>query len=461
MTETATTFRLPAERTSPAALVQQVHRRLKGRHWARIEVRFSSQTAGRFPIDMVRDQLAALASEAGLKCAVSVRPIEMPLDDALGQHIVRLVPPPGRPEVQALAAGGGWRTRLLKRWPLLARFGGAPAAAQPERESLAEASELERQAEPQAAAVSQRQATELLLRALAAAVADEVPALAKVPVRRVVVTVRNDALHTALRRLTVDDAPRAADWLRRQLLETHRFAVDPVLQLLYRHEPKVLGEGTRAAGGGDLELHLLRELAIEPDDTAPAPAPAAADAPVMHEPMPLHTAASAPQTQYETALPRTGGASPVDLPTAMPVADPVLCVRVLGTTQGPYDKPFELHFDRLPARFDRAALVDAGFGQAHGEAISVVSQSCPLTVDRGPDGGLRVQAGLRRTAGAVGAADAGRAMYFRDDTRAPIVGTVDLHNGREVLIVNDPHTVVDPRSGARLHPLVIELHLAQ
>ncbi len=457
MTETATTFSLPADRTSPAALVQQVHRRLKGRHWARIEVRFSTQAAGAFPIDLVRDQLAALAGEAGLKCAVSVRPIEMPLDDALGQHIVRLVPPPGRAEVKAPAAGG-WLARLLQRWPRLARFGGAPAAAQDQAEATAQATAPSRQAAPPVAAVSQRQATELLLRALAAAVADEVPALAKLPVRRVVVTVRNDELHAALRRLTVDDAPRAADWLRRQLQETHRFAVDPGLELQYRHEPKVLGEGTRAAGGGDLELHLLRERAIEPDEAAPAPG--AVDVPVMHEPMPLHTATTTPQAQYETALPSVAGASTVDLPTAMPAAEPLLRVRVLGTTQGPYDTPFELRFDRLPARFDRAALVDAGFGQAHGEAISVVSQSCPLSVDRGPDGGLRVQAGLRRAAGAAGATDMGRAMYYRNDTRAPLVGTVDLHSTREVLIVNDPHSVVDPRSGTPLHPLLIELQLA-
>jgi hypothetical protein len=143
-----------------------------------------------------------------------------------------------------------------------------------------------------------------------------------------------------------------------------------------------------------------------------------------------------------------------DAATLLPASPPptLVLVRVLGTLQKDFDEPIELRFDALPARFDRAALQGTAFAAEHGALLAVVSNSCPLIIARAEEGGLCLQASMRKLA------DGGElAMYYLRDTLAALAAETALPEGGLQLVVNVPGGVHDPVGGRTLPALVVEV----
>lgn len=420
MSQQSKDFRLAGSQATVAEVVRLVHRQIKAPGVSRIEVRFSRQSREAFSVDQAFDRLTALVKESGLSCQVSVRAHELPLDDARGEHVVRLfgaVPKPAPAQAQAPA----W-ARWVRGLPLIGRL--APATATSGGKPARPVNEW-----PAVPDLPRGQAVELLCKALSVAAANEEPHLHDSPVHRVKIIVRRPELHKALQPVVDQAAQQAAAWLRKELASRQR-VTSADLRVIYAYALQGDGERTQVVGRGDLEVQLLREPEPEIHPAQPAGAEGATALPV--------TLATAMLDDRATAMPERSG--------------PALTLRVLGTTHERFIEPFELCFDALPARFDRAALHAGGFGRLHGQALTVASQSCPLTIDRAGDGGLRLHATARAS---------GSAMYFRDSDRSGIVGTVDLPTSQATLIVNEAQGLVDPTSRERLYPLVIELQLRE
>lgn len=443
-------FTLADKQATVAGVTKLVNRHLRGQTLRRVEVRFSTQAAQPFDTNAAMQQLKGLLREHGLSAVeVSVRAMELAMDDATGEHRVRLLhkemapPSPAGTTVGGRTGGrfGNLLARLLPGRRASAAGAGQAGQGSTQIGAAAPAAAVV-PAPPAEPAVPQKRAVELLKQALALAVRDEGPMLGEVAVQSLHITVRQAGLHQAMGPLVARDAAGAGLWAARLLAE-HQIAAAPGLRVAYTYKPPQQGEHTEVVAGSDVEIHLSREaLAAEPQ---PQPVPRAA----------------APQTRAEPTL---GTLMPLDrlgnrvddgatiLPRAE-LAPAALTVRVLGTTECNFDAPFELRFDRLPATFDRAALQRAGFASRHGAALRVASQSCPLVIDRDADGGLVLRAGARPGTTEL-------PMYFRADNQVGVLGKVALRTRTEVLVVNGPLPLVDPASGERLHPLVIELALA-
>ncbi len=462
-------FTLADKQATVAGITRLINRHLRGSSLRRVEVRFSTQASQPFDPNVAMPQIKGLLREHGLAAVeVSVRALELAIDDAAGEHRVRLL----HKEMTQPAAGAatvgnrfGGRFEGLLSHLLPARLGRAPQAGQGSTQVLAPQPQPVAPQPPAEPALPQKRAVELLKQALAVAVRDEGPMLGDVAVQSLHITVRQAGLHQALDPLVARDAAGAGLWAARLLAE-HRIAAAPGLRVAYTYKPPQQGEHTEVVVGSDVEIHLSREaLATVP---APRTVPAVRPAPVpTHDdavPMPARWPAQAAGLPQALADPCLGTIMPMDCvadsvdegATIMPrtvLPQAALTVRVLGTTECNFDTPFELHFDALPATFDRATLQRGGFAARHGAALRVASQSCPLVIDRDADGGLVLRASARPGTTEL-------PMYFRADNQAGVLGTVLLRTRAEVLVVNGPLPLVDPASGERLHPLVIALALA-
>jgi len=433
-------FTLADKQATVAGVTKLINRHLRGQPLRRVEVRFSTHAGQPFDPNAAMQQIKGLLREHGLSAVeVSVRALELAIDDAAGEHRVRLL---HKDEAQPSPAAGSFGSRLGERTG--GRFSGLLARLVPGRRASAPmaghgATQLTQvpvpQPQPKAPqppaepAVPQKRAVELLKQALAVAVRDEGPTLGDVAVQSLRITVRLASLHQALSPLVARDAVGAGQWATRLLAE-HQIAAGPGLRVAYDYKPPQQGEHTEVVAGSDVEVHLSREA------LAPVPLP-----------QPRHEPAQA------TLMPVPGVDEGATLMPRAQAPQAALTVRVLGTTERNFDAPFELRFDSLPATFDRAALQRGGFAARHGAALRVASQSCPLVVDRDADGGLVLRAGARPGTTQL-------PMYFRADNQVGVMGTVALRTPAEVLVVNGPLPLVDPASGERLHPLVIELALA-
>lgn len=468
-------FTLADKQATVAGVTKLINRHLRGTSLRRVEVRFSTQASQPFDPNVAMPQIKGLLREHGLSAVeVSVRALELAIDDAAGEHRVRLL---HKDMTQPAAGGasvgnrfGGRFAGLLSRL-VPGRLGRAPQAGQGSTQVLAPQPQPVAPQPPAEPAVPQKRAVELLKQALAVAVREEGPMLGDVAVQSLHITVRQAGLHQALSPLVARDAAGAGQWAARLLAE-HQIAAGPSLRVAYIYKPPLQGEHTEVVAGSDVEIHLSREAlapASQPAPRAPSPAVHPAPVPVLDDAVPMPArwpapAAALPQAPKALAEPFLGTIMPMDrvddrlddgatiLPRAV-LPQAALTVRVLGTTERNFDAPFELRFDSLPATFDRAALQRGGFATRHGAALRVASQSCPLVIDRDGDGGLVLRAGARPGTTEL-------PMYFRADNQAGVMGTVALRTRAEVLVVNGPLPLVDPASGERLHPLVIEIALA-
>lgn len=437
-------FTLTGKQTTVAGVTKLINRHLRGTTLRRIEVRYSTQVSPPFQQEASQSQIAALLREHGVtNVSVSVRHTEVAIDDAAGEHRVRMIHEQREPSGFGSLFGvgpsfPGWLVRLVP-----GRRSPAPDAG-PADAPLAQQPPAARQP-PAGPAVTERRATELLSQALTLALRGEGPTLDDEPIQGLRVIVRHPDVHFALGALLSRDPSGSSVWAARALAKHKRTAV-AAPHIAYDYQPPQRGEHTEVVGGADIEVQLLRT----PPAAATAPAP---DRDTSARPAVPHLLHKRVDPSHATALPIEGATHDGTLLPATSPPPAALTVRVLGTTERNFDHPFELRFDRLPATFDRQALERGGFAARHGASLRVASQSSPLVIDRDGVGGLVVTAAARPGTNRL-------PMYFRADTHAGVVGTQSLHAQSERLVVNGPMPLVDPVNGGCLHPLVVELALA-
>ena len=416
--------RLAGHQATMKNITRLINRHSGVMQFARVELSFSTQSAERLVPEAAKKSIATLLREHGMGTAlVSVRPHEGPIDDASGEHVVRLFPAEQRGDQPAQRSNGifAWLARWFPRW-----FKTAPAAGS--THALVQPCPAKPSALSNAATVAHlRKAVEL---ACAYVETDTGSAIvvgrnsAQV-VGSAQVVVRLDYLHEALAPMVRDYAAQAAKSIG-DMVRAQGLAVAPTFTVSYAYKPRQEVIGTSYASETDVDVVLRLNGA--------------------------------------TAGPLEPTLDDADLGTAMPVrtltptqpAAAGIQMRVLGTWMGgklqPFAKPFELPVATLPARFDRAALAAAGFASVHPGLLVVASNSCPLLINRGEDGVVRLQVAAR-TAAHGGSLP----MYYQAETLIPLAGEEALGSAALQVVVNDPSGVVDAASGKMLAALVVEL----
>ncbi|MBK7000378.1 MAG: hypothetical protein IPH35_10505 [Rhodoferax sp.] len=425
---------------------------------SRVELRYSSQSENKLAPQMVKDSIAKLLREHGLgQAAVSVRPHAGPIDDASGEHLLRLhhaepkEAPPHTPRPGVLRL---WLARVFPHW-----FAVAPAAT-----AAGAANTSQAQATRKTPTLTNPQAVDYLRRAVAQA-ADYMETQTNTAidttsnqVREARIVVRLDELHAVLGPMLQGQANAvlAAQSIG-DMLRAKGLSVAPTFSVGYAFEPHVETIGTSLASETDLQVVL--HLALNASNASIQPI-----APKNTQRVePTLETAFAADIPTQTLAPDTTTALPAaNPPTTAPTA--ALTVRVLGTLAAgqlqAFEKVFELHYATLPARFDRNALVQAGFGARHPELVQVASNSCPLTLERAPDGGLRTHATSRPSTNGQTAPGTSTIpsipMYYRAESLAPL-GQHDTVSANTRLVVNAPGGVIDRASARTLPALVVEL----
>lgn len=427
--------RLPGRHTTPAQVVRALNRAMGRRPLARVELRYSTQAETPLHAQAAKQAIARLLQQHGQgQVEVSVRAHEGAIDDAAGEHLLRLIPQP-EPEA-ALPAARGWQRLLQGWWPWQgAHAGGAggPAGA-----GKARTEPGLQPAEPGPPPISRPQAVALLRQAVDQAAAtgvtdDAGAANGSTPVAQALVIVRLPGLHAALEPLVRQDGRALAGMLR-----AHGLAVAPAFEVGYRFQPPQGGDGTGYANEGDLEVRLLAH---------PAPAERAGATPARHAA--AHTAMPA-----GTALPAAHG-------TAMPAPEaqqPMLRIRVLGPADAPLPEPLELPPLPLPARLDRETLATAAAALGRplpAEWLAGASQRCPLGLEQDPQGRVLLTAPRR-----VGPTGAQQPLYHDVQTRQPLPERLDWRPGQALrLCVNHPARLLIGAEGQRLPALCLELRV--
>ncbi|MFZ4535472.1 hypothetical protein [Propionivibrio sp.] len=412
--------RLTGKQATAKAIQAMVNRHLHEGKLERIEVRLSTQPVHPTNPSEVRKLLSQLLGQHGLGAVeLSLRHLDSALDDAMGEHLVRLIfaPIEAAPAIVNDAASGWWQR--LWRW-----LPGRRATPRP-------AGRLE-PALKAVSGISPKRAVELLRESLSNAVRIEATGLQGKPVASVNIVARLPEIHATLKAMmppiNPGSAQSLAQWLQRDGQQTQ-----PELIVSYRFEPYDNGDtGTAMVIRCDLETHLSPDAGSR---TKPAP-----------------ETSNGPARSAETAL--SGDAA--DQGTAMPLRPrreftaprAALRIRLRGTLAGDFPQPFDLLYRSLPACFDRATLKAAGFGFRHGLLLAVASQGSPLLVEASPEG-LRLRPGVRPD---------GQPMYFRHDNQAPLTVSLLLGNNQASLaVVVNAVQGVCLTSGIELSPLVIEL----
>ena len=375
---------------------------------ARVELRYSTQSDPQLDEKKAKQKISNLLREKGMgQAEVSVRHHEGAIDDATGEHLVRLIPQ--SPSV-ALPDDGDDKGWLPKLWPRQPQTQDAPP--QPSKTQ----------------GLSDKEAVAILRKAIKLA-ADEVKIItgASRLTNEAQVIVRKDSVHQVLGPMVLGDLAQAAHSIA-SMVRDHGVSTTRSFKVSYTHRPRTSTVGTFYAGDSDVEVKLLTAQTVE--------------------------------ERVEPSMDENRLESPPSDVTALPVkqpAAPALTVRVLGTLLGTgsvavFDKAFELRFSTLPACFDRTALEQAGFGSAHPELLAVASNSCPLTLAKGSDGQLHLHTRLRK------APDGSTyAMYRWQDTGALLAGDDVLTPNAGCLVVNDPAGVLNAATGKTLPALVLEL----
>lgn len=403
--------RLSGQHATLANLTRLIDRQLDQGALTRIELRYSTQGIHALPAPTLRAAIDRLIKEHGSanRIEVSVRAHDTAFEDALGEHVLRLFP------VLHSADAPARQVSLLYR--LLARL--LPAYF-PMAGSDTPGPRSEPTGEP---AVGRKEAVELLQEAISTA-ARHHARHEDTPVRHVLLTGRSEALHATLGPMLDRSQAETRQWLA-QLLARHALRIADSLDVRYCFVPRAMGDCTMPAGDADLEV-VLRT------DTTRSPTPDIDDGTTLY--------AGTLGSETEATLYCTDTA---------PIWG--LRLRVVGTLTGDFSEAFEMRIDTLPARIDRGVLEAAGFGRLHPDYLRLVSRQHPLTVRRGPHGGLHLDAACTPD---------GSPLYHQFDNLAPMKGDWGTSQERTRVIFNRPDGVVDPRSGKRIPPLVVELSLS-
>lgn len=435
-------FRLSGRQASLAGIsstiTRSINRQFAQQRIARVELRYSTQSPDPLAPQAAKQAISQLLRESGFgAAAVSVRAHEGPIDDATGEHLLRLVP--AEPAVVAAAPASAqtsglraWLARMFPMW-----FGSAQGAASADQQTRS-AGPAPRKSPPTTSAreavAHLRKAVELAARYVetdtGTAVAAGSTAVQQIGEARVIV--RLDNLHGVLGPLVSMDATKAAQSIG-PMVRASGLATADAFKVSYSYVPRVAGDGTAYATESDVEVRLILASALVSSCTAG------------------RSAAS-----ESTAL-ACGTLMPAPA-TAQREATPALTLRVLGTLHADFAQPFVMHFASLPARFDRQALEQAGFARAHPGLLQVVSNSCPLHIrageggEHGEQGEWLLDAGTRSVPGGLSTP-----MYFMPDTLTGLTSPLRITSARQRLIVNAPSGVHDPVSGRVLPALVIEL----
>lgn len=422
--------RLSDRQATLAGITRAINQHLGHTPLARVELRYSTQANVPLAPQQAKQTIANLLREHGQgAAAISVRAHEGPIDDATGEHLLRLIPAvPSKTtgSAEPSPAPNGWRGWLARWLPGLFASKASVARVEPGL------------AVPQPA-VSRILAVKLLREAVrkatafvetdtgtAIGVGREADAHA---LGRARVIVRQESLHQVLEPLVQQD-PRAIALM----VKAAGLALTSNFSVVYSFEAVKPGDGTGYANESDVEVRLI--LGAERSDPA-----------------------NVPRVKSGTAMPIVSARAqhPVAGGTAMPVAtghaaNQGVTVRVVGTLAQTFAQPFDLGFASLPARFDRTALEQAGFDQVHPGLLAVASNSCPLVIRRGPSGALLLNATARG-----GNAGVENPMYFSPDSLNPLKGELTWLDSYAPIVVNAPGGVQDPATGRMLPALVIEV----
>jgi hypothetical protein len=417
--------RLAGHQATMKNITRVINRHLGAMQLARVELSFSTQSAERLVPEAAKKSIATLLREHGMGTAlVSVRPHEGPIDDASGEHVVRLFPAEQRGDQPAQRGGlFAWLARWFPRW-----FKEAPSVATGSAQAVAPAKPVKAPALSNATTVAHlRKAVEL---ACAYVETDTGSAIvvgrnsAQV-VGSAQVVVRLDYLHEAMGPMVRDYPAQAAKSIG-DMVRAQGLSVASTFKVSYAYKPRQEVVGTSYANETDVDVVL--------------------------------------RLNGGTAEPVEPTLDDSDMGTAMPVRtltldeepEAAIQMRVLGTLVAgklqPFAKPFALPDATLPARFDRAALAAAGFASAHPGLLAVASNSCPLLISRGEGGVVLMQAAARATA-----QGGSLPMYYRAESLVPLMSEEIVGNAPLQLVVNDPAGVVDAASGKMLSALVVEL----
>jgi hypothetical protein len=451
-----------------------VNRQLGITPLARVEVRYSSQSAAPLSASQVKVAIAKLLRDNGMPtAAVSVRAHDCPLDDASGEHVLRLYPSDKREATPAPRTGLiGW---LVSRVKLI--FGKAP----PDAEAGQIRTEPTGRVSNQQAVALLRAAVDQSMAYLTTPTGTGIVASAGTMVFRAKLIVRLASVHEVMANLVSKDLVKAARSIG-SMLRDKGLQTAPGFCVSYEYKPRVAGDGTGYASESDVEVVLTgmshssgSEFAeVDTEDLGNINS-----AYVMHcaKPKPqsdrlestLETAsafvsasttanantsatasAKAQRSQTGTALPFRHTASVIHRPAAT--------AQIVGTWEGgalvPFSKPFEVELLELPATFDRSVLQASALAKTFPHLLSVASNSCPLTVDRDSSGALALECGIRRTHDG-----STLPMYFVGSKRLPLVGRQLYASGSVQVLVNDPAGVQDPATGTVLPALVMLFQL--
>lgn len=422
--------RLSGRDASIKGITRDINRSLGSAPLARVEVHYSNQSQDPFNAVEARSLIAALLRENGMHLTkVSVRPHEALIDNATGEHWVRLYL---AEQSVARLPHSGFMAWLARWFPGL--FASKPTPAEVEPRMTPPPPKVTPK-------ITDADAVAYLNKAIHSAAGSFASSGEQALEARIIV--RLDYLHTALEPLLRHDidtgsaAKSIAGMLKKNAIPT-----GPGFKVSYTYTPVLETESSIFASETDIEVRLFG-----PTDTQNRVEPS------------LDGTAAFDKTLFPS---RAYPAAAADQNTAMPFRTlkplPALTLRILGTLQGgalqSFDQPFELSYATLPARFDRKTLELAGFGQLHPKLLSLVSNSCPLMVQQEPDRAVFVLSGIRKDAQGYLLP-----MYYRRDTLAALVGEHAMTQTRMQLVVNDPHGVQDPTGGGSLPALVIELQL--
>jgi hypothetical protein len=426
-------IRLTGRQANLAGVRRSVHRHLGQGRLTRVELRYSTKALVPISAQEATQEIARALGEAGAGAttAISVRAHEDRIEEASGEHCLKLFFAPSDKPASATDPALPWWKRWLAKW-----FPRAAAVVQPDGAAPA--------------VVTPRVDSQLVVRRLREAVdlgarffgTDQGAVLVNgagksMPITEARVVVRVPELHLALEPLIVDDRAGAKRSIGKMIVDKGR-VLDDDFQVSYEYRPRVNGDGTRLGIEGDLEVVLRSAGAVtaKPGEQRVEPKLTA-------------------QSADGTLLPGPAANGQGDLPTLLPQptpAAPVLTIRVIGTMDRPFDAPVDLHFERLPARFDRHALEQAGLGRSHPELLRVASNSCPLVIDRDSQGQAQVRASVR-----TGPDGVELPMYHDHEALTALPGVAPFSSTKaQRVVVNSPAGVPDP-AGALLPALVIEL----
>lgn len=414
------TIRLTARQATLAGIQRAIHRELGRTPLARVELRYSTQAREMFSAQQAKLVIARLLREHGHgTAAVSVRPHEGAIDDATGEHVLRLMPAPGTNRRGGPAGAMPWWRRLTARLrrgasdsdPKVEPGLGESVPAIPSREAVRKLREAVQLA---TSFVETTTGTALVGEDLASAGVAEAQVIVRLP-----------ALDRVLEPLVRGDAEAIAS-----MVKAAGFALAEDFRVSYRHLPMPQhAHGTAYASEDDLEVRLVAVA---------------------------HSTPKGASSGTLTLQPCAHGNDIRSTGTALPVTSDrtAVQVRVLGTTATAFPQPFVVPFEGepMPWRFDRDALERAGFGRAHPELLTVASNSCPLIVQTDDDGRPQLRAGARLLPGG-----APIAMYYRRSDLGPIVGDLAIPPDGVQVVANAPAGVLDARTGRRLPALVIDV----